>query len=204
MAIHEKNGCRDLLLEAFRILDKPMTSLRIIELGNQRIKTGPDQGMRRLQSSASIFRWMGAECESIDINGRDHAHAWDLGTDLTKRLRRADLVTNFGTSEHVKRGQMHVFENVHHWTKRGGLMLHAVPMSGTCCRHGYWKYRARWFKRLARACRYEVLKLETWDKSACWPERIQPGQQVYIFAIMRRTKGSCFRVARWRDPELER
>jgi hypothetical protein len=51
--------------------------------------------------------------------------------------------------------------------------------------------------------RYETLKLEAWDKSACWPKKIQPGEQIYIFAIFRRTEASSWRRRRWTDPVRE-
>ena len=82
----------------------------------------------------------------------------DLNTDhLPARLRgRFDLVTNFGTSEHVA-NQMNFFHYVHDASKISGLMVHFVPCIGYLG-HCLYKYDPKFFVRLAAANDYEILQ----------------------------------------------
>ena len=217
MAIHEKNGCRQLLVEALRYSGKPIADLVMVEFGNQRIKTDPGMGMRRLQSAKSVFEWFGVRHFSIDINGHNGAIKANLGRDLRQQAGTdslpwdgADLVTNFGTTEHVKanrnpEAQYWCFANAHNLCEVGGIMVHAVPRTGTCqgeYRHGNWKYGRRWFRWLCTAAGYTALYLRECDVSKWWPpERIPPDTQIYVHAILEKTSSEPFiYLGEWKDP----
>lgn len=207
MSIHHKNACRDLLNEALRLSGKPMPVLSIAEYGNQKIKTYDTPSMRRMQSAKSILQFFGVRHVSFDTNGRDDCVVQDLGVPINDRtlLGTFDMVTNFGTSEHVRNGQYWAFRNAHELIRPGGLMVHAVPRTGTCRRHGAWHYTADWFSWLADAQGYERLKLIEWDKSESWPDK-EPGSEIYVLAILRRRlKGGrrFMRMRRWRQPDRE-
>lgn len=214
MSIHARNGCRDLLLDAFGWFTSEgriLRGLHMVEFGNQRLKFDPESGARRLQSAKPFMEFLGFRHTSLDLNGQDGALPYDLGkvVDLDRFFAdsgagRADIVTNFGTLEHVDSGpdcQRNAFFNAHNLCAPDGLMVHAVPAAGTCRRHGAWKYTREWFAELAMRNGYHVVKLEAWDKSNGWPDRMQPGEQVYILAILRRRNRLFSDV--WVDPVRE-
>lgn len=195
MAIHARNGCRDLLNAALACVGVPLLGLRMVEFGNQRLKFDPGEGARRLQSAKPFFQFFGILHTSIDINGREGALPIDLGKPIDWGQFRAlagfgmgaaDIVTDFGTLEHVRRGQFQAFKTADDLCRPGGLMVHALPATGTCRRHGDWKYSVPWFADLARANAYDVVQLRAWDKSESWPGRIKPGDEIYVLAILRK------------------
>lgn len=123
--------------------------LSMCELGNQHIRH------RRNQRAKPYFEARGVRHVSIDINGQDGALPLDLNEELPD-LGQFDLVTNYGTSEHIK-DQYQVFRNVHNLTRIGGMMVHAVPCYDFWPFHGLYGYRDGFFKHLALANEYGVL-----------------------------------------------
>jgi hypothetical protein len=119
-------------------------------------------------------------------------------------LHEFDLVTNFGTSEHVL-NQFNVFQTMHDFTRDNGLMYHDVPMGGYFF-HGYFLYTPMFFLHLARANDYEVIFRRYWkapDKGQAldapeeltrhgWPDTWT--QDVGIEFIFRKTGLAPFRV----------
>lgn len=196
MAIHRKNGCRDLLVRAFDTLALPLNGLKMAEFGNQKLKFDPGFGARRLQQAKAYFEFFGIRHVSFDTNGRGFSLPYDLGhridnarlyADCGMGLGEFDFVTNFGTSEHVESGpQLTVFENAHRLCRYGGLMVHAVPRVGMRARHGAWKYDADWFARLAEGQGYRIEHLTEWDKCEHWAGRLEPGDELYVMAILRK------------------
>jgi len=196
MAIHHKNGCRDLLVRALDIYGGRVVGITMAEFGNQKLKFEPGEGARRLQNAKPYFEFLGMRHVSFDTNGRGDCVVQDLSKPIRAvRLRKLtgltlgefDIVTNFGTSEHVEaESQRQVFQNAHDLCRYGGLMVHAVPRAGTCRHHGVWKYTADWFEDLAKANGYRIEHLQEWDKSAKWPEKINPGDEIYVLAIFRK------------------
>jgi hypothetical protein len=79
--------------------------------------------------------------------------------DMNRRLItwRRDVVTNFGTAEHVF-DVARFFANIHSATKRGGLMLHAMPAFGDI-NHGFYNFHPVMIRGMAVANDYEVLTL---------------------------------------------
>ena len=66
-----------------------------------------------------------------------------------------DLVTNFGTSEHIF-DQRSFMKNCHNFSKVGGVSLHCIPASGGM-NHGLFNYHPSFFRTLAKANSYEIL-----------------------------------------------
>ena len=195
MAIHWKNGGRDLLVRTFDVYGQRLNGLKMAEFGNQKLKFDPGNGARRLQQVKPFLEFFGVRHVSFDTNGRSGALAWDLSQPIDNDQLYAatgigcyefDIVTNFGTSEHVERDQITVFENAHRLTRIGGLMIHLVPRAGTCRRHGVWKYTAAWFEKLAKANDYAVEYLTEWDKFEHWPEKLALEKEIYVAAIFRK------------------
>lgn len=70
-----------------------------------------------------------------------------------------DVVTNFGTSEHVI-NQSAVFRFLHESARTGGAMLHVLPVAGGID-HGFFNYQPAFFLDLAEANGYEILDAKT-------------------------------------------
>ena len=65
-----------------------------------------------------------------------------------------DVVTNFGTTEHVF-NQATAFEFVHRACTVGGVMVHSVPMANPS--HGLFNYTPLFFRELQRANHYQAV-----------------------------------------------
>lgn len=98
---------------------------------------------------------------SIDTNGKHGALKIDLCKEIQdkKLIGAFDVLTNSGTSEHVKESYP-CFLNIHNLVKPGGIMIHIVPKTGHWKGHGTWKYDMDFFDELCRVCEYEVVLKE--------------------------------------------
>jgi len=98
--------------------------------------------------------------DSIDVcPGLSNTKVMDLNFDrLPRRMRgRYDVVFNFGTTEHIV-NQWNCFDVIHQALKVGGVAYHQLPASGYLD-HGYYCYTPLFFKEIAKANGYELLKL---------------------------------------------
>lgn len=104
------------------------------------------------------------EYAAIDMDGAHGAYQFDMNKPLEHYdfTRTFDIVTNFGTSEHVF-NQANFFENVHNLAKESALMLHVVPILGNIG-HSLYLYQVDFFDLLARENNYLVLGMWLVDK----------------------------------------
>ena len=94
----------------------------------------------------------------IDVNGENDALVYDLNTDIMQNYgieKTYDLVTNFGTTEHIF-NQYQCFKNMHDLLKVGGLAIHILPFEGYL-NHGYFNYQPAFFIDLGLANSYELV-----------------------------------------------
>lgn len=139
----------------------PSMIINILELGNQHLRDNFIPG-KKAQVAKKWFESLGCYHVSIDLNGKDEAQQKDLSKPIETVYgvpQQFDIVTNFGTTEHVK-NQYHAFKNIHNFTIRNGIMLHTVPEIRSWPRHCYFWYTERFFMQLARICKYEILMLQ--------------------------------------------
>jgi len=130
--------------------------VRVCELGNQHIR----HELVQHNTGKSWFASLGAEHVSVDINGEDGSLPMDLSRPLPEEWRESfDLVTNFGTSEHVV-GQYQLFKNIHDILKVGGCWIHCVPRRGSYPTHSPFKYEAAFFSNLSKFNGYIELLLK--------------------------------------------
>jgi len=95
----------------------------VCELGDQWIT---DSTPHRL--AKEFYKEIGcSHYESIDGNGRG-TRTWDLNGPLP-RLGQFDLVTDFGTGEHIF-NQYQVWRSIHYLTKRFGYLVWDRPSQG--------------------------------------------------------------------------
>ncbi|KKK52115.1 hypothetical protein LCGC14_3108170 [marine sediment metagenome] len=75
-----------------------------------------------------------------------------------------DMVTNYGTSEHVD-NQYQVFRNMHNFTKVNGTMVHGgAPAYGYWPTHGHCNYELCFFEYLADLNNYDLVLSEMREK----------------------------------------
>jgi hypothetical protein len=104
-----------------------------------------------------FWRWLGFEYAAIDIDGSAGSVPLDLNFDSAppEEIGRYNLVTNFGTTEHVV-NQLNAFKVIHDLTAVGGIMMHRVPVQGMF-NHGLVNYNPKFFWMLARSNGYRFV-----------------------------------------------
>lgn len=132
-------------------LKKDYKDIKMCELGNQLIKRYGFRVAKKYFVSLGI-----KEHISVDINGKDCAIRMDLSKISDKWKNYFDVVTNFGTTEHVG-NQYCVFKNIHNFTSVGGVMVHSLPVVGTWENHCKFRYYKDFFKCLAEKNKYMVI-----------------------------------------------
>ena len=132
--------------------------------------------------AAELFLRAGLRYQAADISPYEHTLRMDLNSArLPFRHRgRYALVTNTGTSAYVL-NQFNVLKVVHEACAVGGLMYHAVPMSGEY-NHGFFSYHPRLFRALAGANDYEILAFWGWaaDRSTAHYEPLDGWSQRFF------------------------
>lgn len=132
---------------------------RILELGNQLLRGG--EGRR---TSKDYFTALGATHVSFDLNGQDGAIPIDLCQPVPEEYWGTfDVVTNFGTSEHIA-NQEQVFKTVHNCCRVGGYMIHSVPLIGYWKTHCPYYYRDNFYRVLAEGCGYCLISSNVADR----------------------------------------
>jgi hypothetical protein len=104
-----------------------------------------------------LYTWLGYHYSAIDIDGSPGSIPLDLNYDDVPAQERGkyQLVTNFGTTEHVA-NQLNAFKIIHELTDLSGIMIHVVPAQGFF-NHGLVNYNPKFFWMLARSNGYKVL-----------------------------------------------
>lgn len=143
------------LESSFKILSR---SHSIADLGPQDltsdIKILLNSQHRDIADSRDLYsHWGIKNYTSFDLYDR-RATKVDLNLDL-ERTDTWDIVTNFGTSEHLF-NQFAFMKNCHDLTRQGGVSLHALPVASGMD-HGFFNYHPTFFRSLAIANNYEIL-----------------------------------------------
>lgn len=141
----------------------PLVGTTMLELGN---KKNPDGVYKK------YFESIGIEHISIDWNGQDGALKLDLRKPLDLN-QQFDMLTNFGTTEHVS-DQAAVWENIHNLIKIGGVLISMTPLEGDWWWHGEYYPRKEFFYEFAKTG-YEIERL--------YIDRIMPNRNLYARLI---------------------
>ncbi len=138
-------------------VSQSFAGLTMIELGEQNMT-----GDTHISLAKDYFLAKGFLHTSFDIKSTGSAVEVDLSKPVNSNVK-ADVVTNFGTTEHICQGdnpQYYAYRNVHNFTKKGGLMFHFVPKSGSWPNHcDYW-YKLNFFEALFNLLDYRAVKVE--------------------------------------------
>lgn len=133
-------------------VNKTWKNITVCEFGNQRFHDGATP----FKTSKEYYKSLGAKHVSIDINGKDGALKKDLSRAISMNTK-FDIVTNFGTIEHVENGQYSAFKNMHNLTKVNGVMVHVFPLAGHWKGHGHFHYGEGFPYILAEKNGYEMV-----------------------------------------------
>jgi hypothetical protein len=150
MGIRAENiGLIDIGCQAIK---KAYSGLRMCELGNQNTKDHPT-----FKRSKDLFNSLGVEHISFDLNERDGALPINLSEPVPEKwVGYFDMVTNYGTSEHVSNQYM-VFKNCHDLVRVGGVMIHVSPQKGYWKRHSKVSYTDAFYGNLSSAAGYKTV-----------------------------------------------
>lgn len=162
------HGQLQLFQEACKLERIVFSGLRIAELGNQLVRESI-LGKGHEIPAKRIFEMLGATHVSFDTNGKDGTLPLDLSKPLPEEHRgQYDLVTNFGTTEHVEESQYWAWRNIHELAAEGAVVLHTLPEVGAWPGHGKYHYKIRRVSNLARACRSDVLIARRFEYQEDW------------------------------------
>jgi hypothetical protein len=108
-------------------------------------------------NASDYFEGCGFKYSAFDIFDGNNVILFDLNFDVPKPefTGKFDLVTNFGTTEHVL-NQYLSFKTIHELTINGGVIYHDLPMGGYH-NHRYFNYNSQIFEQIAVANNYEIL-----------------------------------------------
>lgn len=147
---HARNNPLLLVEEALDYMGKTYPEISMGELGNI-------YAFGKWKTFKDYFTSLGVDHWSFDWNGEDGAIQVNLAAPI--ECKPFDIVTNWGTSEHVY-GQYGCFRNVDGMCRKGGVMAHIVPLERTWPGHCFYYYTEEFFRELAKACDYKVLRLD--------------------------------------------
>ena len=133
---------------ARRHLSPDVCETAIHEIFGDEAKPGSD-------AQRAFYSIFGAQTyRSLDLTDPRADYAYDLSYPLPD-IGKYDVVTNFGTTEHVFNiGQS--FENIHNLLNVGGLQLHTLPAYGYID-HGFYNIHPCAYLDMAKANEYEIV-----------------------------------------------
>ena len=114
---------------------------------------GKAPGPRSQRDFYSIFG--AGSYRSLDLADARADFALDLNLPVPADTGTYDVVTNFGTTEHVFNISQ-TFANIHALLKVGGIQLHSLPAYG-CIDHGFYNIHPCVYLDMARANAYEIV-----------------------------------------------
>jgi SAM-dependent methyltransferase len=110
---------------------------------------------------------------SLDMNGENGSLQVDLSNELPV-MQTYDLITNFGTTEHVS-NQYKCWKNVHALLKDGGLVISEIPEIGAWKGHCKYYVDNRFFESMSAD--FEILEFK---------QNFYPGNGNLCFCIMKK------------------
>jgi hypothetical protein len=142
-------GVSNLLYEKYLSIKENYFSedMEFLEIGDQDIIFGENKGRKMRHLEGSYYsKW-----ESIDLHKREGVTIKDLSIEH-KDEYKWDIISNFGTSEHVEpqKGHYNCWKNIHAWTKIGGYAIHEIPEIGSWKDHCRFYYDFDFFKNFEK------------------------------------------------------
>jgi len=136
--------------------------LKMCELGAQNIYIAGDWYGK---IAKEYFEQFGVEHDSYDIQVHQGCEFIDLREPLSKNLKgKYDVVTDYGTTEHVKGNYYMANKNIHDLVKVNGLMIRENPKTGHwpnhCLTYDCNYIDKQFYIDLAKYNGYEILELD--------------------------------------------
>ena len=128
--------------------------MKMLELGAQNMYDNDHYG----SIAKAYFEQIGIEHTSWDIIPHQGAIQVDLREDLPI-VHQYDIITDFGTSEHVDGNYYQVHKNIHNLCKVGGFIVHKNPKTGHWPGHGCNYVNMNFYITLGQLCGYECIEL---------------------------------------------
>lgn len=152
------------------------SDLALVELGDQDHIHFGDKCRNRW---SSLFK----SYVSLDLWRSSGVTNFDLSNDSPTSFS-ADIITNFGTSEHVEPtlGHYNCWKNVNSWLEVGGYVVSEVPEDGHWLGHGRFTYTDNFFMSFEKIG-YKVVVLKRINYST---------QGNLIFSILKKERDSDF------------
>lgn len=172
---------------SFSLLEKhgaTKAGLKMLELGDQNIYFGPEYG----KFAKPLFIKLGLEHTSLDLSSHEGgAVEFDLSKPSENKdlKNKFDVVTNFGTSEHIS-SLYNCLKNIHEFCKKGGLIFHENPKTGNWPGHGFHYFTEKFYLELADKMEYKILEIG---------EHPAMGNQIdgwNIFCVLQKSKSTKF------------
>lgn len=156
-----------------KLMGKGYNGLKLLEFGDNYMKEGGG-------SAKEWYQQKGVKHISIDLNGRRGSLKIDLNYPLPIKWKEMfDVVTNYGTIEHVT-NQYQAFKNAHDCCKVGGLIIHALIPIEQWEGHGRYYYSLSYPTKLAKICGYDIIFLKVVES--------ENGKEDLILVCFRKTK----------------
>lgn len=149
------------LLKSYVHLVGGFSGRKMLELGNQQMYCHPD--IPEASAAKLYFQSQGVDHTSIDLNGLLGALPLDLSKPIDKPEwnEAFDIVTDFGTSEHVGNTIEALYNcrrSCHTFCRPGGLLVFMNPKTGNWPGHGYHYFTQEHYRRLVDEAGYTVLE----------------------------------------------
>jgi len=126
----------------------------MLELGAQNTYDKRNYG----KIAKDFFKSYGINHTSWDITPHQGAIAMDLRQPIEVK-KEYDIVTDYGTTEHVSGDYYMAHLNIHNHTKKGGIIIHENPKTGHWIGHGCNYVNKAFYTALAALCNYEIIEL---------------------------------------------
>jgi hypothetical protein len=175
----------DLMELACKAMNKTYKDICVCELGNQLVKWDKSGTGKNYLLEREII-----EHVSIDLNGQNGALKIDLSKPITQWKNYFDILTNYGTTEHVN-GQYEVFQNIHNLIKVNGCSTHAVPIVGGWARHCNVHYEKSFFEELSKVMKYEIVYCDTRIIEGRWKHQSDIDKTL-VCAVLMKKEDSVF------------
>jgi hypothetical protein len=119
-------------------------NIDVIELGDQAVEVGNEWSKTQRFRHENLNRFK--SWRTLDLSITEGVEKFDLSI-LSDEKNCADLITNFGTSEHVEfeTGQYNCWVNTHNFLRINGIALHIVPPPGSWPAHCRYYYDESFF-----------------------------------------------------------
>ena len=156
MALHKK--VYDLCKEYLHIPDK-----KIAELGAQYVM-GEEWGSYGPPYFKDVFN--GLDITSFDITGENNSIILNLSDENIDEsyLNSFDIITNFGTTEHVQ-NQYNCWKNIFKMLKKDGIIISEIPKIGNWPNHCKYYFDENSFKALNLDFQILDIKDVFWDSN---------------------------------------